>query len=85
MKLKIRKVMASGSVDVDAALAEVLNEQPDDHSPSYSAWCESYTKELEHLAAMADKRGDLIIRNRFKGNANANKNAYNHLASILKM
>lgn len=77
IKLKIRKVLASGIVDVDGAVAEIINSKAEDYSPSYSEWCESYVKELEHLAAMADKRGDLIARNRFKGNANANKNAYN--------
>src|SRR5690606_29606231 len=61
MKIKIRKVLASGSVDVDAALSEILNDRPDDYSPSYSEWCKSYVKELNHLAAMADKRGDYEI------------------------
>jgi|GEM_PF-1336722 len=77
IKLKIRKVLASGSVDVDKALLDILNDRPENYSPSFSNWCVSYVEELEHLAEMANKRGDLVSRNRFKGNANANKNAYN--------
>lgn len=76
MKLKIRKVLASGSVDVDWAIQEILNDKGPDYSPSFNHFCKSYIKELRDLAEAANKRGDFVVRNRLIGNANANRNAY---------
>lgn len=75
LKLKARKLLAKGCVSVNEAMAFLFDEAVDEIS--FIKFCEDFIAEDLKAVAEAEKRGDLILRNRIKGNADANKNSLN--------
>lgn len=74
LKIKARKVIASGCENVDQAM-ELLFEK--DQDLSFINYCESHIAEMLEIANAAEKRGDLINRNRTAGTARAKRNSLN--------
>ena len=75
LKLKARKLLVKGCTSVNEAMAFLFDEDAND--VSFIRFCEEYIAEDLAGANEAEKRGDLILRNRIKGNVNANNNALN--------
>lgn len=73
LNLKARKLLVKGCTSVSEAMAFLFDEDAND--VSFIRFCEEYIAEDLAAANEAEKRGDLVSRNRIKGNVNANNNA----------
>lgn len=75
IKLKARKIIASGVVSVDEAMNVLFSINSE--SISYIDFCESFIAEERLIANEAEKREDLVLRNRILGNCKAHENSLN--------
>lgn len=75
LKLKARKIIAKGCTNVTEAMAFLFDKDAD--QISFIKFCEDYINENLQAVAEAEKRGDLVLRNRIKGNVNSNQNTLN--------
>lgn len=73
LKIKARKLIATGCTDVVEAMQYLFDEKP--QSSCFIQFCEDYLSELKSMANEAEKRGDIQRRNRIMGNHNANRNS----------
>lgn len=77
IKLKARKLIASGCEDVNQALDQLFENRAQSNHVSFNDYCKNYIKELKAAADLAEKKKDLITRNRIMGNVDANQTALN--------
>lgn len=75
IKLKARKIITSGMVDVEQAMQQLFDVEPE--SLSFIKFCEEYISELTAIALECEKRGDIQQRNRVLGNRDVNRNSLN--------
>lgn len=75
LKLKSRKLIASGCKNVEDAMSVLFGIDTDDLS--FIDFCEDFISEDYKTALEVEKRGDLILRNRIIGNVKSNKNSIN--------
>ncbi|WKW47296.1 phage integrase SAM-like domain-containing protein [Myroides sp. JBRI-B21084] len=75
LKLKARKIIAKGCTNVNEAMTFLFDEDAD--QISFIKFCEDHINEDLQAVAEAEKRGDLVLRNRIKGNVNSNQNTLN--------
>lgn len=75
LKLKIRKLIATGCVDVTEAIDVLFGVDVDDLC--YVEFCQSHITGILKTASDLEKNGDLIARNRITGTANSYKNSIN--------
>ncbi len=76
-KLKARRIMAKGVSTIDEAMEQLFSDELTDGGNSFIEWCDRYLKELRASAQLAEKRKDLVSRNRIMGNVEANQTALN--------
>lgn len=77
IKLKARKIIASGCEDVNQALDQLFENRTKSDHVSFNEYCQNYINELKASAALAEKKKDLVTRNRIMGNVDANQTALN--------
>src|SRR5690606_33597923 len=75
IKLKARKIISSGVVSVEEAMNVLFSVNSE--SVSYIDFCESFIAEERLIANEAEKREDLVLRNRILGNCKAHENSLN--------
>lgn len=75
LKLKARKILASGCVDVNEVFDILFGVDVDELC--YIEFCENYILEILKTAKDLEKNGDLIARNRITGTANSYRNSIN--------
>ncbi len=77
IKLKARKIIASGCEDVNQALEQLFENRSKSDHISFNDYCKNYINELKASADIAEKKKDLVTRNRIMGNVDANQTALN--------
>lgn len=75
IKLKARKLIAKGCTNVSEAMGLLFSD--DVETLSFIKFCEDFISDGKKAALEAEKRGDLITRNRINGNMASNQNALN--------
>lgn len=80
IKLKARKIIASGCDDVDQALRLLFENKTKSEHVSFNEWCRGYIDDLKVSAARAEKKGNIQERNRIMDNVRANQTALNVLS-----